>query len=308
MRRILRIGLRVLAVVAIGAVVAIVILLGSPAIPDHSDYQLDIATLRQMADTPTGARPIGVNAAIVGEGMPPAAFFLGGVRFDRHHAVFPSYQVLYPDGMVIIDAPPGGDFYSRSMAGTLHEDQFRAEQRALTIARTIVITHEHADHLGGIAQSPQLADFAGRVVMTREQLESRRWLRVSRFPDNISATMRPLDYDHYYALAPGIVLVKAPGHTVGSQLVYVHLAGGAEYLFIGDVAWDMTQVTTPHCRPRLAELFMSENSDQVTAELRTLHDFAQANSSVHLVVSHDAAQLADYQNAGLIGRSFSLPP
>ena len=215
-----------MAVLAV-ILIALPVLLGSPSIPEQSDYQLDIGTLRQMADQQKGARPIRVNAAIVGEATPPAAFFLGGLRFDRYHAVFPSYQVLYPDGMVIIDAPPGGDFFAKSMAGKLNDDQFRAEQRALTIARAIVITHEHADHLGGIAQSPQLADFAGRLMLTREQLESRRWLDVSKFPENVRATMRPIDYDHYYALAPGIVLIKAPGHTAGSQLVYVRLANFA---------------------------------------------------------------------------------
>ncbi len=288
--------------------IALPVLLGSGSIPEHSDYRLDIGTLRQLADRQRGARPTRVNAAIVGEATPPAAFFLGGLRFDRYHAVFPAYQVLYPDAMVIIDAPPGGDFFTKSMAGKLNDDQFRAEQRALTMARAIVITHEHADHLGGIAQSPQLADFAGRLMLTREQLESRRWLRASKFPDNIRATMRPLDYEHYYALAPGIVLIKAPGHTAGSQMVYIRLADGSEYLFVGDVAWDMSQITTPHCRPRIAQWLIGENGAQVTAELRTLHDFAQANGSIHLVVSHDAKQLSDYQDSGVVGRSFSLPP
>src|ERR1700674_1516762 len=243
MRRVLRIGSRVLAVVVVGILIALPVLLGSPSIPEQSDYQLDVGTLRQLADQQSGARPTRVNAAIVGEATPPAAFFLGGLRFDRYHAVFPAYQVLYPHGTVIIDAPPGGDFFTSSIAGKLNDDQFRAEQQGLAMASAIVITHEHADHLGGIAQSRELANFAGRLVLTREQLESRRWLQVSKFPENIRLKKRPLDYDHYYALAPGIVLIKAPGHTTGSQMVYVHLAGGSEYLFVGDVAWDMAQVT-----------------------------------------------------------------
>ena len=49
---------------------------------------------------------------------------------------------------------------------------------------------------------------------------------------------------------------------------------------------------------------MGENGEEVTAELRTLHDLAAANPEVHIVVSHDAKQLADYEQSGLIGSHF----
>ncbi|MGH7948391.1 MAG: MBL fold metallo-hydrolase [Candidatus Binataceae bacterium] len=305
MRRIARIAVPILAIVIAAAAVGAVLLLGSPSIPERSDYQLDIATLRQMADQPEGVRPVTLNAAIVAEAAVPAAFFLGGLRFDRLQVVFPAYQVLYPDGMVIIDAPPGAKFFEEQFPGGFNEAQYQAVQQALTRSRAIVITHEHADHLGGIAQSPQLESFADHLKLTREQQDDHKWLDEAGFPEAVRAKLRPIEFDHYYALAPGVVLVKAPGHTPGSQLIYVRLKDNSEYLIIGDVAWHMDQVSTPHCRPRLAQLMMGENAAQVTAELRTLHDFASANPSVHFVVSHDSKQLADYQNAGLIGRGFS---
>ena len=39
--------------------------------------------------------------------------------------------------------------------------------------------------------------------------------------------------------------------------------------------------------------------------LRTLHDLAAANPDVHIVVSHDAKQLSDYEQSGKIGKGFS---
>ena len=48
-----------------------------------------------------------------------------------------------------------------------------------------------------------------------------------------------IDYEKYDAFASGIALIKAPGHTPGSQMIYVKLASGAEYLFVGDAAWHM---------------------------------------------------------------------
>ena len=309
MRRALRIVVRILLVLVVAVVAAAFYLVGSPTIPEHSEYQLDIATLRQLADQQKGERPVRINAGIVGEAKVPALFFLGGIRFDRHRAVFPAYQVLYADGsMVMVDAPPGRDFFEKSFPGKFNEAQFQALQDSLMHSRAIVITHEHADHLGGIAQSPQLRNFAGHLMLTREQRDSRKWLTACKFPQDLAASLHPLDFDHYYALAPGVVLIKAPGHTPGSQLVYIRLADNSEYLLIGDVAWDMDQVTVPHCRPRLAQLAIGENAAQVTAELRTLHDFAQSNAGVHLVVSHDAKQLAEYESSGLIGSSLSVNP
>jgi glyoxylase-like metal-dependent hydrolase (beta-lactamase superfamily II) len=306
MRRFLKIAGFVLAALAAIALVALVFLLQGPPIPEHSDYQLDLAMLRKLAGQPAGARPVKINAAEIARSNQPAAFFLGGVRFDRHEVVFPAYQVLYPDGtMVIVDAPPGRDFFAANLPGEFDDAQYRAEQEALAHARAIVITHEHADHLQGIAESPGLPAFGDRLMLTREQRDDTKWMTANKFPENVRASLHSLDYDHYYPLAPGVVLIKAPGHTPGSQIVYVQLADNSEYLLIGDVAWDMEQVTIPKCRPRLVELMMRENGDQVTSELRTLHDLAAANPELHIVVSHDAKQLADYEAAGKIGKGFS---
>lgn len=305
MRRFLRIAGIVFGALILAAIAAVVFLQGSPSVPAHSDFQLDLATLRELSELPKGGRPIAINASVVEESMVPAAMFLGGIRFDRHAVVFPAYQVLFPDGIIIVDAPPGRDYFDRSFPGKFNDDQFQAVQAALTKAKAIVITHEHADHVGGIAQSPQLSAFVDRLMLSTEQRDDRRWLEDAHFPDKIRTALHPLRYDHYFPLARGVVLIKAPGHTPGSQIVYVRLANDAEYLLIGDVAWDMSQVGGPRCRSRLTELFMGEDSGQVTSELRALHDLAGANGAVHIVVSHDARQLADYQRAGLIGKSFA---
>src|SRR5258708_22037921 len=130
MRRFLRIAGIVVGSIVTIALIALVVLLQGPAVPDHSDYQLDLATLRKLADQPAGAHPIKTNAAEVAHGNPPAAVFLGGVRFDRHEIVFPAYQVHYTDGsMVIVDAPPRRAFFEAAFPGSFDDAQYKAERR-----------------------------------------------------------------------------------------------------------------------------------------------------------------------------------
>ena len=46
-----------------------------------------------------------------------------------------------------------------------------------------------------------------------------------------------LDYPQYYPVAPGMVLIRAPGHSTDSQMVYVRLQSGREILHSVDSAW-----------------------------------------------------------------------
>jgi hypothetical protein len=161
-----------------------------------------------------------------------------------------AYQICPPDGYVVIDSAfDEAGLRAMNPDAELSADGYAAIQRALAGARKIVITHEHADHSGGFATYDTPKDLVGRLELTREQLgNSEQPARASRVPrrrahpDRVRALL---------ALAPGLVLVKAAGHTPGSQMVFVKLADGKEYLFVGDVAWRMDQIRELWYRPRL---------------------------------------------------------
>jgi glyoxylase-like metal-dependent hydrolase (beta-lactamase superfamily II) len=128
-----------------------------------------------------------------------------------------------------------------------------------------------------------------------------------KMPDSLQKALTPLEYEKYYALAPGMVLVKAPGHTPGSQLVFVKLASGKELLFIGDVAWHMTQLHELWYRPRLVtDLYLHENRNQVLNEFRTLHDLGASEPALQIVVSHDLDQRGELIKSGVLGDRFQF--
>lgn len=174
-------------------------------------------------------------------------------------------------------------------------------QAAIKKANLIVFTHEHPDHINGIASVTDFATIASNVRITREQLEGPK-LEREAFPAGALRSLQPLEYDGMYALAPGVVLQKAPGHTPGSQLVYVELANGTRFLFVGDIAWTNDNITEQIGRPRLAQIMLAEDRGSVAAEVKALGALPR---DVHLIVAHDPVALERDLRAGLYRQGFS---
>jgi glyoxylase-like metal-dependent hydrolase (beta-lactamase superfamily II) len=141
-----------------------------------------------------------------------------------------------------------------------------------------------------VAAFEPAAPLAGRLRLTSEQHANGTALDDSRVPHALRRP-EPLAYERVLAVAPGVVLVKAPGHTPGTQLVYVRTRHERELLFIGDVAWHTDQLAKLHYRPRLVtDLFLGEDRRAVLAQFRALHDLMRAHPQLLVVVSHDREQ------------------
>jgi glyoxylase-like metal-dependent hydrolase (beta-lactamase superfamily II) len=217
-----------------------------------------------------------------------------------------AYQVVYADGFGVIDS--GLDepaFRKMNPDRPFLPEGYATVQRALGDARWVVISHEHGDHIGGVARFADPARLSRRLVLTAEQLGNEDALAAVDFPAELRSAVEPLAYDRLHAVAPGVVLVKAPGHTPGTQMIYVQRADGKEFLFLGDVAWHMDQIRELWYRPRLVtDLYIGEDRDAVLAQFRTLHDLAEREPAVQLVASHDKEQRRSLIESGLLGDRF----
>jgi len=212
-------------------------LLSPPAIPQHSNFELDLQELRGLATVHSGSLPERVNVAIVAESSNPAAGVLGGVRFDQSVFVWTSFQVVGPDRSIVIDAPPNEAFHGEGRSSDpFFAESYNAVQEAMLDAELILVTHEHPDHIGGIANPDSLGRVAGRLLLTTRQAANGAAMQPFAFPPEVVPSLNVLDYEQYHPLAPGVVLARAPGHTPGSQIVYVQIENGVELFLVGDIA------------------------------------------------------------------------
>jgi glyoxylase-like metal-dependent hydrolase (beta-lactamase superfamily II) len=105
-------------------------------------------------------------------------------------------------------------------------------------------------------------------------------------------------------IAPGVVLIKAPGHTPGSQMVYVKRADGQEILFLGDVAWQMRNIEEVRERARLVTWLGGEDREAVMGEFVELHRLHTAEPNLNMMPGHDSAELTRFLKAGLLTKGF----
>ena len=265
-------------------------------------YSIDPDALHRAASA-DGRLPERIEVENIGDFAFPQTLVVAGEGFHMHPMALLVYRVVWPDHSLIIDTALGPAAANKMPGSKFDGAAYARMQAAMKQASAIVLTHEHSDHIGGIASAPDFGSIAPRVRVTREQLDSPQ-LERGDFGKNSLGLLQPIDYQGLYTLAPGVVLQKAPGHTRGTQLVYVELADGKRFLFVGDIAWTHENIARKIGRPRLPGLLMKEDRPAVAAQLTALSGLP---SDIHLIVSHDPVALERDLKAGLYHKGFSQP-
>lgn len=297
MRAIAVLFLVLIVVAGVGATYLFTMGLRDVGVPERAEFSLELPRVRELARSVKGPLPVALNALVVARGEQPHGSMVAGRSWlESVPRVFPSYQIVFPDRSIVVDG---------AFRNPVDPAAYEELQQAMREASSILLTHTHMDHTQSIADSPHLSELVPKLALTPAQLGEPFGLR--RFPPGSLAKHRELSYEGRLAFAPGVVLIAAPGHTAGSQMVYVRLASGAEVLLLGDVVWDMENVRSLIGRPHaIGAVYIRGDETQVAHQIRALHDTLEREAGLHMLPSHDLQTLSALQSSGVIGKGFAL--
>jgi glyoxylase-like metal-dependent hydrolase (beta-lactamase superfamily II) len=268
--------------------------------PDPAGYAIDIAQLRRLADSMPGDKPTQLRYEHVFDSDFPWALSITGGGWSKMHMGFYAFQLVYPQQSAIIDTAQDEPNFSTFWDAAA----FARVEAALGKASLIVVTHEHFDHTGGLFAYRDLQALLPALRLTDIQVAHPESMAPGVLTPAIFGDYRPLHYDGALALAPGMVLIHAPGHSAGSQMIYVKLANGTEFLLIGDIAWNMRNIELQRERPRWTTRTFGEDRSAVLAELTALHELKTHEPGLHIIPSHDSGVVDALTHEGVLQRDF----
>lgn len=193
---------------------------------DGPKRTLDPETLQRLADSIPGPKPVSVKPLIAARHREMAGLLATGAGLHPAPLLDVAYVVSGPWGTVLID----GGYPVHDQLETTDEVSAR-----LNDARLLLFTGEEDQLTTAVDDLPplRLAQAAllnpAQAVAVRQRLAADRAILSNYFPFRITS-------DEMTAVAPGVVVIRTPGHTSGAQMIYVNTQDGRRLLLTGNTA------------------------------------------------------------------------
>jgi glyoxylase-like metal-dependent hydrolase (beta-lactamase superfamily II) len=259
---------------------------------------------RSAANTIPGALPVSINYVKYAASIRKWKDVIDGGSDDDCVMARTAFQIEYADGSIMVDA--GMDkavhhFFEKDKPQPFDEAAATQVAQAVQQARIVVITHEHGDHVAGVVRNANNT-VPLKTILTTEQADA--LINNPQMPEIRLDLQKSQDYiitdfQSVLPVAPGVALIKAPGHTPGEIMVYAKLQNGKEYIFTGDVSWCFKGVQETKQKPSSERKRVGEDSELVGKQLTWLNARLTKDNMV-ILVSHDDIMIPQYAAQGLI--------
>jgi glyoxylase-like metal-dependent hydrolase (beta-lactamase superfamily II) len=273
---------------------------------DAQPKSVTIAQLRSLASSLPGQAPSEVRLEHMASRNVPGTLFAAGSGLKQRQIGVMAWQLPVPGGKpVMIDSG-----VNQALADQMQFDRFEPKaaarvDAALRGAGLVLITHEHPDHLGPLAAIGGAA-LREAARLNARQLPSAPLATTNPWRERKGLTAR-IAPGTPQAIAPGVVVIPAPSHTPGSQMVFVRLASGREYLFTGDIATMESSWRELRARSRLVgDWFAPEQRGEVFSWLLTIRALKAQSPSLVVATGHDIEAVSDPLAKNGIIQGFAL--
>lgn len=266
-------------------------------------HKLDLVQLRAEANRLAGPKPTSIDYEIVAMRRLPGGYVAAGSGLKRRLLGTLAFRLNAPGGAILLSSGLTPADCHAAQCESYFPDRQRGVEKAMAEARMILFTSEDADHMGGFVASPQWQAIAGKALLMPEQMPGGPVASTLAWPKDLSGLRPALPAVPVQAVAPGVVLIRTAGHTPGSQMIFVQLENGREFLFVGDISPLARNVLQLRAGSRLmTDWLHPEDRREQFAWLKAIRALVKAEPQVFVVPAHDP----DYLLSPRTGRPLKL--
>lgn len=278
-------------------------------LPKTGMYPVPLRELRLLAQASPSQLPTAIEVEVIAQRQVPRFGTQAGVDGRPVIMARAVFRVRSLWGDTLIDVGMTDEMRQKFMPDDTFDAAAMARvERAIPAAQRIVVTHEHPDHMGLIGQIERYLDNGASLYLNSSQIAASRQYTADWSIPAMVRDLTPAPDMQPSIVSPGIVMLPAPGHTPGSVMFFVVMRDGRELLFLGDTAWNMSNIRDARGRPRFVQQFLMpepEDRDAVYNQLAALVNLSRRHQDIVLVPSHDGEHIAALIEDGILNDGYS---
>lgn len=239
-----------------------------------------------------------------------ALTYSGGGYTKRVKLQHVAVLVRHPQGTVLFDTGLGRQVDAQVKAdmplwarplfasfGPVQPARSQLDAAGVPPVARVVLSHVHWDHASGLVDFPEAQVWLPQ--QERDFMAHPDYLAV--FPSQVSAPTiqwKPFQWENkpYGSFAQSldlfgdasVVLVPLPGHTPGSTGMYVSLASGKKFLFVGDAVWRADAIAPKRPKMWISSMVVDSDAGKTLKVVESLADLQAATPDLVIVPAHDA--------------------